>query len=68
MSDITLPAGGSAARPGLWTRLGRMRALHHQRQALARLDDHILRDVGLTRDEAEREARRAAWDSPSWWR
>ncbi len=28
---------------------------------LGRLDDHLLRDVGLTRHEADREARRHFW-------
>ena len=31
------------------------------RMALADLDAHLLRDVGLTHDEAFREARRAFW-------
>jgi uncharacterized protein YjiS (DUF1127 family) len=40
----------------------------HSRQALRRLDDHLLRDIGLTRHEAEKEASRAPWDVPSHWR
>ncbi|MEZ5722037.1 MAG: DUF1127 domain-containing protein [Paracoccaceae bacterium] len=41
--------------------------LRRQRRALARLSDHLLTDVGLTRAEAEREARRALWDVPGHW-
>ena len=32
-----------------------------QRRALAALDDHTLRDIGITRVEAEREAGRPFW-------
>jgi uncharacterized protein YjiS (DUF1127 family) len=32
-----------------------------QRRALAALDDHLLRDIGLTRHEAAREAHKPFW-------
>lgn len=32
------------------------------RKALEKLDDHLLRDVGLNRDQAAAE-----WDKPFWW-
>ena len=32
-----------------------------QRRALAALDDHVLRDIGITRVEAEREAQKPFW-------
>ena len=32
-----------------------------QRLALAALDDHLLRDIGVTREQALSEARRPAW-------
>jgi uncharacterized protein YjiS (DUF1127 family) len=32
-----------------------------QRQALAELDDHLLDDVGLSREQAYREAARPFW-------
>jgi uncharacterized protein YjiS (DUF1127 family) len=63
------------ARPLAALRLSRLRALIAGRIALARsrrglrrLDDHLLRDIGLTRQEAEAEATRAVWDAPSHWR
>lgn len=42
--------------------------LFRQRRTLSRLDDHQLDDIGLTRHEAEIEAARPIWDSPSHWR
>jgi uncharacterized protein YjiS (DUF1127 family) len=51
-----------------------LRAIKHlilvarSRRALLRLDDHCLRDIGLTRHEAERESARAPWDPPLHWR
>ena len=43
-------------------------ALHRQQQALGRLDDHMLRDIGVTRLQAEAEANRPVWDAPAHWR
>jgi uncharacterized protein YjiS (DUF1127 family) len=45
-----------------------MLAVAQSRRALRRLDDHLLRDIGLTRHEAESEATRVPWDPPLHWR
>lgn len=42
-------------------------ALVRSRRDLASLDDHLLRDIGISRDEATTEARRAPWDAPDTW-
>ena len=34
----------------------------HQRRELLELDEHRLRDISLTREQAEAEARRPFWD------
>lgn len=60
------------ARPGadfsLFARLGRCltrwRELARQRRALTRLDDATLRDLGVSRAEANFEACRRVWDDP----
>jgi uncharacterized protein YjiS (DUF1127 family) len=39
-----------------------------QRARLAKLDDHLLHDIGLTRAEAEMESERPFWDAPTHWR
>ena len=68
MSDFACPAhGGRHSAPlasGLLGRLGRMRARMAERRrvardlrALLRLDDHHLRDIGLTRGEVVRRLR-----------
>jgi uncharacterized protein YjiS (DUF1127 family) len=45
--------------------LARVVAVWRERRALARLDDARLADLGLTREEAMREARRPFWDLPA---
>jgi uncharacterized protein YjiS (DUF1127 family) len=42
-------------------------AVRRQRSKLANLDGHLLRDIGLTREKAAREAKRKPWDVPQHW-
>lgn len=49
-------------------RWAELRALAHQRRALANLDDAMLRDIGLTAAAARAEAERPFWDAPHHWR
>jgi len=57
------------ARPGTLPRvqiaLRDMMAVWSQRRVLGMLDDAALADIGLSRREAEREARRPFWDLPA---
>ena len=68
--DLTLPPKAYAA----WRRkepihpvaaagalIARWLETARQRRTLAALDDHVLRDIGITRVEAEREAERPFW-------
>ena len=64
-------AVGIAARDTGWLRIGLARVvarllewqeLARQRRALAALDDHMLKDIGLSRADARQEAERAFWD------
>lgn len=41
--------------------------LARQRHTLAALDDHMLKDIGITRAQAQTEADRPVWDAPSNW-
>lgn len=42
--------------------------LRDQRRALAKLPPHLLKDIGLTAQEAATEAERPIWDVPANWR
>lgn len=42
-------------------------ALARSRRSLLSLDDHQLRDIGISRHEAIAEASRTRWDAPSHW-
>ncbi len=53
---------------GLFNAVRKSLKLRAERRALARLDDAILADIGLTRAEAMMEAERPAWDVPDNWR
>ena len=54
-------------RPSLFLYIAQMFALRRQRMHLAELSDEQLKDVGLTREAADAEARRKAWDAPQYW-
>ncbi|WP_425043599.1 DUF1127 domain-containing protein [Primorskyibacter sp. S87] len=53
-------------RPAL-TAATRLVSVWRQRQALRRLDDARLADLGLTRSQAAVEAKRPIWDAPETW-
>lgn len=53
---------------GLLARIRAAFALRRQRNRLRALDDRLLDDIGLPRDDAEREATRPIWDVPARWR
>lgn len=43
-------------------------ALWRSRRALARLEPHMLRDIGVTHSQASAEVARPLWDAPAPWR
>jgi uncharacterized protein YjiS (DUF1127 family) len=59
---------GHAKRRGIGTRLAaslvtfwRWHQKARQHQALLELDDHFLADIGITREQAKKEARKPFW-------
>lgn len=57
-----------AKRVHLLRRLITLAAVARQRRHLADLDDHLLRDIGITRAEAMQEAQKAPWRAPAHWK
>ena len=62
----TVTSARPSRRPFLF-RFRQLLALSRSRRDLALLDDHLLQDIGLTREEAEAEASRSDWDVPPHW-
>ena len=69
MASLTSPRAAYVAggRPSsLVGRAFSYLGLYASRQSLARLDDKMLEDIGVTREQALTESRR--WDVPANWR
>ncbi len=67
---LRTPVAWTDAAPrtrSVWSWLVSLTALRAQRRQLASLDDHILRDIGISREDAEAEASRPLWDAPRHW-
>lgn len=47
----------------IWNRLSLMWRVHTERRSLRELDDHLLRDLGISRTTLELEAGRPLWDT-----
>lgn len=69
MSPRTHSLAMAPARPALRLLTMLLNALHlrQTRQRLGALEPHLLRDIGLTADQAQREAIRPLWDAPKTW-
>jgi len=63
-------AAHSTCRPrrSLLTGLVAHLASWRQRRDLKALDDRALDDIGISRRQADAEARRSFWDAPDTWR
>ncbi len=60
----TLPAHRQI---GLFTRLARRLALFSERKRLSEMPEYLLEDIGVSRSEADAEAKREIWDAPGYW-
>jgi uncharacterized protein YjiS (DUF1127 family) len=54
-------------RGSILARLRLALAARRQRASLGHLDDRMLRDIGITREQARTEASRPGWDVPAHW-
>lgn len=63
------PARRTAAKPRLplLARISLHLSAWRQRRQLAKLDARALDDIGVTRAEADAEARRGLWSAPEHW-
>lgn len=52
---------------GLLSRIDAAFRLWGEREQLDRLEPHMLRDLGVTKDDVRRERARPVWDAPGWW-
>jgi uncharacterized protein YjiS (DUF1127 family) len=59
--------GSRRGGPGALGRLVGLVAFSRSRHRLCELEDHMLRDIGLTREQARQEAARSAWNAPAHW-
>jgi uncharacterized protein YjiS (DUF1127 family) len=65
---IALSTPGSSTKwPGLIAHLRHLITLRRERRALAAMEDHMLKDIGLTRAEALEEAAQPLWAAPAHW-
>jgi uncharacterized protein YjiS (DUF1127 family) len=55
-------------RPSLLTVFASCYAAWQQRQDLARLEDHLLEDIGYSRAEVHKETNKPFWDAPHSWK
>lgn len=62
---LTAHTGVAAKKPSIASRLVTMLGIHRERRSLDQLDAALLEDIGITRDQARKEARRNAWDVPA---
>ena len=67
MTQIAVTSRNHAAWTSRRGKLWHMLGLARQRRALARLDDRALKDIGVTRQDAQAEAARPLWDAPDNW-
>lgn len=68
-ATASCPASCSPRKPqlSLFSRLRLLWSVRRQRNQLAALDERALKDIGLTRADAEAEARRGFWSAPNHW-
>ncbi len=66
-SDHGSISGRARRKPGFLARLVTLQAIRKERQTLSDLDPKLLKDIGITPEQAEKEAKRVIWDAPERW-
>ncbi|WP_419740106.1 DUF1127 domain-containing protein [Ruegeria sp.] len=68
MNSIALNRHCPRHKQSLFARIRFVLSVRRQRQQLAQLDARALNDIGITRAQADAEARRPIWDAPQFWK
>ncbi|MFK7944181.1 MAG: DUF1127 domain-containing protein [Paracoccaceae bacterium] len=55
----------NARKAGFWARVWTAFTVYAERRDLADMSDHMLEDIGLSREDASIESRRPIWDLPT---
>lgn len=63
LNTATKPAARTR-QAGFWARVWTAFRVYGERQELGHLDAHMLKDIGLTREDVMAEANRPIWDLP----
>ncbi|MFV1492758.1 hypothetical protein VWX97_17545 [Phaeobacter sp. JH18-32] len=66
--DNSLRNCACAPRRSFFATVAQRLAIWRERRMLATLDQSALDDMGISKTEAQAEARRPIWDAPSSWR
>ena len=64
LNTATKPAARTR-QTGFWARVWTALRVYGERQELADLDARMLKDIGMTREEALAESGRPIWDLPT---
>jgi len=67
MTYISSPCAPSRRRPSLLALVRERLALLRQRRSLRSLDCAALKDIGISKEDALKEADRPIWDAPANW-
>lgn len=66
--NAALCANAQPKPRSIWATVGHMIAVARQRRQLRALDDHLLTDIGVSRQEALDEGHQTVWNAPDHWR
>lgn len=65
-TDIVMGRRSFARTGDIRTTFRKMMQIHRSRGVLGDLEDRLLDDIGVSREQALEESRRAPWDAPGY--
>ena len=67
LSERLSTLGRARGRKTLFSRAFLSLSIWRERNALSKLDPHLLNDIGVSEAQAKSESARPVWDAPSRW-